>query len=204
MLSIGAAVYFVSRTTTRQAEAELQRGLIEAGTLVDQQCATLVQTLTVMARLVADDPETESGRRHGRSADGSAARARLSGAARRRVAGADQPEAASCSPKRATWRLQPTAIGALPEIRQRARGARVERILAAGQRRRAGGDGPHHDRPATAPEIMGTLTFGFRLDNDLAAQFKRATESDIAFAVDGQIKASTLPPVRSRGISRRS
>ena len=43
------------------------------------------------------------------------------------------------------------------------------------------------------PEIMGALTVGFRLDNDLAAQFKRATESDIAFAVDGHIRASTLP-----------
>ncbi len=40
---------------------------------------------------------------------------------------------------------------------------------------------------------MGTLTVGFRLDNALAAQFKRATESDIAFAVDGHIRASTLP-----------
>ena len=56
VLSIAAAVYFVSRTTTRQAEAELRRGLLEAGVLVDQQCATLVQTLTVMARLVADAP----------------------------------------------------------------------------------------------------------------------------------------------------
>ena len=36
------------------------------------------------------------------------------------------------------------------------------------------------------PEIMGVLAFGFRLDNELAAQFKRATESDIAFAVDGR------------------
>ncbi len=40
---------------------------------------------------------------------------------------------------------------------------------------------------------MGTLTLGFRLDNALAAQFKRATESDIAFAVGGEIRASTLP-----------
>ena len=38
---------------------------------------------------------------------------------------------------------------------------------------------------------------GLRLDNDLAAQFKRATESDIAFAVGGQIRASTLPPADS-------
>jgi signal transduction histidine kinase len=45
------------------------------------------------------------------------------------------------------------------------------------------------------PDIMGSLTVGFRLDNNLAAQFKRATESDIAFAVDGQIRASTLPGV---------
>src|SRR5918993_5884801 len=60
VVSIGAAVYFVSRTTTREAEAELQRGLIEAGTLVDEQCATLVRTLTVMARLVADDPRLKA------------------------------------------------------------------------------------------------------------------------------------------------
>ena len=60
VLSIGAAVYFVSRTTTREAEAELQRGLLEAGTLVDEQCATLVRTLTVMARLVADDPRLKA------------------------------------------------------------------------------------------------------------------------------------------------
>src|SRR5918993_3494754 len=60
VMSIGAAVYFVSLTTTREAEAELQRGLIEAGTLVDEQCATLVRTLTVMARLVADDPRLKA------------------------------------------------------------------------------------------------------------------------------------------------
>src|SRR5687768_223919 len=60
VMSIGAAVYFVSLTTTREAEAELQRGLIEAGTLVDEQCATLVRTLTVMARLVANDPRLKA------------------------------------------------------------------------------------------------------------------------------------------------
>ena len=59
-MSIGAAVYFVSTTTTRQAEAGLQRGLIEAGALVDQQCATFLQTLTVMARLVADNPRLKA------------------------------------------------------------------------------------------------------------------------------------------------
>src|ERR1700730_9218613 len=60
VMSIGSAVYFVSRTTTREAEAELQRGLIEAGTLVDQQTANLVRTSTVMARLVADLPKLKA------------------------------------------------------------------------------------------------------------------------------------------------
>jgi len=60
VLSIGFAVYLVSRTTTREAEAELQRGLTEAGTLVDQQTASLVQTFTVMAQLVADLPKLKA------------------------------------------------------------------------------------------------------------------------------------------------
>src|SRR5262245_5670611 len=60
VVSIGAAVYFVSRTATREAEAELQRGLLEAGTLVDEQCATVARTLTVMARLVANDPRLKA------------------------------------------------------------------------------------------------------------------------------------------------
>src|SRR4051812_31399907 len=60
VVSIAFAVYFVSRTITREAEAELQRGLVEAGALVDQQTASLVQTSTVMARLVADLPKLKA------------------------------------------------------------------------------------------------------------------------------------------------
>jgi signal transduction histidine kinase len=195
VLSIGAAVYFVSRTTTRQAEAELQRGLLEAGTLVDQQCATLVQTLTVMARLVADDPKLKAAvdtgdpptvqalvERHWEQLDAALlVLTSRNGALLAEVGDLD---------------MATEAIGGLPEI---------QRALAG---RESNGFWPHADGvvqvvtvPITIittgidrPEIMGTLTFGFRLDNDLAARFKRATESDIAFAVDGQIRASTLPP----------
>src|SRR5437868_14986738 len=61
VLSIGFAVYYVSRTTTSEAEEELERGLIEAGALVDQQTASLGQTFTAMARLVADLPKLKAG-----------------------------------------------------------------------------------------------------------------------------------------------
>jgi signal transduction histidine kinase len=191
VLSIGAAVYFVSRTTTREAEAELQRGLLEAGTLVDEQCATLVRTLTVMARLVADDPRLKAA-----------------------VDTADPP---TVQPLARGYQEQLNAalmiltdkngnvlaelgdldiadggVGALPEIQQ---------ALAGHE---AGGFWPHANGVLQVmavpiaigrdrPEIMGALAVGFRLDNALALQFKRATESDIAFAVDGDIRASTLP-----------
>lgn len=192
VVSIGAAVYFVSLTTTREAEAELQRGLIEAGTLVDEQCATLVRTLTVMARLVADaprlkaavdtgDPPTVEPLARGYQEQLNAALMVLTDRNGRVLAQAGNLDIAD------------GAIGAMPEIQQALAG------------REAGGFWPHAEGvlqvmavPITIyrdqTEIMGALAVGFRLDNNLAAQFKRATESDIAFAVDGHIRASTLQP----------
>jgi signal transduction histidine kinase len=191
VMSIGAAVYFVSLTTTREAEAELQRGLIEAGTLVDQQCATIVQTLTVMARLVADAPRLKAAvdtgdpptvqplaREYQKQLD--AALMVLTDRHGRVLAEVGDVDIAE------------GAIGSLPEI---------QHALAG---RESGGFWPHADGmlqvmtvPITvltvAPDLLGTLTVGYRLDHALAAQFKRATESDIAFAVDGHIRASTLP-----------
>ena len=48
----------------------------------------------------------------------------------------------------------------------------------------------------TAPDILGTLSVGFMLDNALAAQLKQITLSDIAFGMNGQILAATLPDER--------
>jgi signal transduction histidine kinase len=191
VVSIGAAVYFVSLTTTRQAEAELQRGLIEAGTLVDEQCATLVRTLTVMARLVADDPRLKAAVDTGDPPTvqplALSYREQLNAALMVLTDGNGRVLAEA-----GDLDIAKGAIGALPEIQQALAG------------REAGGFWPHADGvlqvmavPITIyrdrPEIMGALAVGFRLDNTLAAQFKRATESDIAFAVDGRIRASTLP-----------
>ena len=198
VMSIGAAVYFVSLTTTRRAEAELQRGLIEAGTLVDQQCATLVHNLTVMARLVADAPRLK--------------------------AAVDTEDPPTVRPLARDYQQQLQAAllvltGRTGNVLAEAGELGIAQAPIAGLReiqsalsgREAGGFWPHADGvlqvitvPITLvtagidrPDIIGSLTVGLRLDNDLAAQFKRATESDIAFAVGGQIRASTLPPADS-------
>ena len=54
----------------------------------------------------------------------------------------------------------------------------------------------------TNPEILGTLSVGFLLDDALAAQLKEITGSDIAFAMDGQVLATTLRPEDPRGAGR--
>ena len=47
------------------------------------------------------------------------------------------------------------------------------------------------DQPV--PSVLGTVSAGFLLDDALAAQLKKITGSDIAFGMDGQILAATLP-----------
>ena len=193
VVSIGAAVYFVSRTTTREAEAELQRGLIEAGTLVDQQCATLVQTLTVMARLVADDPRLKAAVDTGDPPTVQPLAREYQEQLERGADGADRQDRARARRGRRCSTSPKARSATLPEIQQALAG------------REAGGFWPHADGVLQVMAVPITIwhgqrrrswarsTVGFRLDNALAAQFKRATESDIAFAVDGQIRASTLP-----------
>ncbi len=56
-VSIGFAVYFVSSQLRSEAEAELQRDLREAVTLVEQQRTSLFETFTRTARLIADLPK---------------------------------------------------------------------------------------------------------------------------------------------------
>jgi signal transduction histidine kinase len=43
------------------------------------------------------------------------------------------------------------------------------------------------------PEVAGTLSVGFLLDDALAAQLKEVTGSEIVFGMDGQVLATTLP-----------
>ena len=199
VVSIGAAVYFVSRTTTSEAEAGLQRGLIEAGTLVDQQCATLVDTFTVMARLVADSPRLKAAVDTGDAPTVQPLAREYQeqlNAALLVVTGRNGQMLAESG----AFEMPPSAIAGLREIQHALAGRE-----STGFWTRPDGMLQVMTVPIKIglerPEIMGVLAVGFRLDNDLAASFKRATESDIAFAVDGQIRASTLPPPDSERLA---
>jgi signal transduction histidine kinase len=191
VLSIGVAIAIVNVRVTRDAEGELQRGLDEAARLVDQHHETQVESALRMARLVADlprlkaavdlaDPPTvEPLARDYREQVGSALLVVIhrSGRLLAHVGVADAaattttelPGTREALAGRETAAFWPSAQGIFEVV--------TVPILIG--------------RPS--PEILGTLSVGFGFDDRLAARLKALTESEIAFALDGRIQASTLP-----------
>jgi signal transduction histidine kinase len=189
MLSLGFAFYFVNARATSEAEAELRRGLNEAGILVDQNRVSLTDTFTRLARLVADLPKLKAA-----------------------VATADPP---TVQPLADEYRLQvngdvllltgrrgellgesgdgagelsipqalqdPTSTEEISTFMPHSRG--VVQVVSV----------PIFLDRDPEPDILGRLTVGFFLDDKFAQQIKRLTNSEIAFGAGDRILASTLP-----------
>jgi signal transduction histidine kinase len=183
----GVAIYVVGTRVTREADIELQRGLADAGSLVAQQQRTLVTNYALFARLVADLPKLKS------------------------AVSTQDPVT-----------VQPIAdeylqnIGADLLVITGRTGAVLARSgesaldpSAATVRRALSGQEALEFRPDPAgilqvitvpisigldePDLLGTLSLGIRLDEQRATQFKRGTHSEIAFVLDGRVRAATLP-----------
>lgn len=189
MLSIGAAVYFVSARMTTQTELDLQGDLNEAATLVDDQRRTQFDNFARTARLIADLPKFK--------------------------AVVDIGDRPTLAPIAADYLQQAGADLLLVT------GRRGEQLALAGETRAHPVEPPASDValastvkstpafwthpsgvlevvsvPVTLgldrPEVLGVLSVGYLLDDRRAAQFKSLTGADIAFAMDGAIRASTL------------
>ena len=195
ILSIGLAIYVVNVAVTRQAEDELRRGLEDAATLVDHNRDILFEQFAREARLIADLPKLKA------------------------AVGVNHPP--TMQPIAEDYQAQigsdifvvTNALGDvlaqighidLPADRV-ARLPPIETALtgsaAASFWPRRGGDVQVVTIPIwideSQPELLGTLSVGFILDEQLAARLKQLTASDIAFVVDGAVQASTLPPEHS-------
>jgi signal transduction histidine kinase len=189
MLSIGAAVYFVSARLTSQTEADLQGDLKEAATLVDEQRTTQFDNVARTARLLADLPKFKAVVEIG-----------------------DRP---TIEPIAADYRLQAGADLLMVT------GRRGEQLALAGDTTARPVPEAHDDValamdgktvPAfwlhpngvlevvsvpisvglDSPDVLGVLSVGSLLDDQRAAQFKALTGADIAFAMDGVVRASTI------------
>jgi signal transduction histidine kinase len=209
VLCIAVAISLVNVTVTKEAERTLEREIIATGAQVDQLRAERTQTFTLMARLIADlpkliaavetnDPPTVKDIAGGYQAQLNASLVLLTnraggllyamgGSPRAAAIVANQPAIRNALAGHDSVSLLPQPNGVLQVI--------TVPIQV--------------DRPSH--EIFGTLSVGFLLDNTLAEQLKKITGSEVAFGMDGQILASTLPPetnpalascLRATGISR--
>ena len=189
VLSIVFPIRFVTSRLEREVEAELERGLGEGAALVEQQHTARLQTLALIARLVADLP-------------------RLKAAVAEEHAPTVEPVAVDYRERvrsdlfavaGRSGRVLAALGGPAGAIADR---AAVAAALAGRETTsfRAQPDGVLEvvtvpitvDRPGS-PEMLGALSLGFVLDDALAAQFKRVTTGEVAFAAEGQVRASSLP-----------
>jgi signal transduction histidine kinase len=187
-LSLGFAFYYVNARATSEAEAELRRGLKEAGILVDQNRVGLTDTFTRLARLVADLPKLKA------------------------AVETDDPPTAQ--PLADEYRDQMKADVLLLTGRHGAllgtSGAGAEELTVPAALKdtesveEVSTFAPHSRGVVQVvsvpifiqrdpPDVLGRLTVGFFLDDRFAEQIKRLTASEIAFGAGNRILASTLP-----------
>jgi signal transduction histidine kinase/uncharacterized membrane-anchored protein YhcB (DUF1043 family) len=190
--AIAIAIYNVNRVVGRQAEQELQRGLDEAGSLIEEYRRVLVEHFTREARLVADLPRLKAAvdtahpvtvqplvEEYQRQLN--ADLLLVTGKEDRVLAElvsadvgppasfASMPGVAAASAGQETSFFWPQNNGVLQIVS-------VPIWIDSGQ-----------------PEILGTLSVGFSLDARAATRFQQLTDSDIAFGMDRAVRASTLP-----------
>jgi signal transduction histidine kinase len=185
--SIGAGVYFVSNRLTREAEAELDRDLIEAANLVEQQRASLLESFMLTAHLIADLPTLKAalGTRDVPTVQPIADEYRQQAGSDFFVVtdgtGAVMAAFGSGEP-------YDEDMPRLPSVRRA-----LNRDMGLAYWAQSGGVMQVVSVPVmVGAELLGSLTLGYLLDNKRAEQFKALTGADIAFAVDGQVRASTL------------
>jgi signal transduction histidine kinase len=187
VLCIGSAVYVISARLTRDAERDLERGLAEAATLVEGHRNTLSETFTLAARLTADQPKLK--------------------------AAADTNDPVTVAPLAADYRervrsdlfvVRGREGAVLAAVANEGGNTDPQAVREALAGREAVSFRPHSrgvmqvvtvpisiEQPS--PEILGTLSLGFVMDDELARRLGRVTETEIAFALDGRILAATLP-----------
>jgi signal transduction histidine kinase len=191
VLSIGAAIYLVSARVTSELEESLQHEIRSTGDMVEQLRTTRAQMFAMSARLIADAPTLK--------------------------AAVDTNDPATVQNNATIYQNQLNsnlllvtnkAGDVLATVGAGPRAALVDATQPSVRKAIDGGESlsliPQPDGilhlvtvpiviGISHPDILGTLSVGFLLDDAFARQLKQVTGSEIAFGMDGQILASTLP-----------
>jgi signal transduction histidine kinase len=192
VLSIAAAIFVVNQRVTREAESALQREVRATGALVEELRKTRIDTYTVMARLIADlpklkaavltnDPPTVQDNLRDYQEPLKSANLLLVTNATGRVlasSGDSSPAGLLAAGSSAVHDalLGHETVSLLPE---------PDGILQVVTAPIAIG--------LTQPQILGSVSVGFLLNEALASQLKAITGSDVAFGMGGHVLTTTLP-----------
>jgi hypothetical protein len=191
VLTIAAAIYVVNVAVTAQAERELLRGLDEAGTLVEEYRQLTFDHFIREARLIADLPRFKAA-----VAENHAPTARPVAEEYQQQLGAHlfivTGRTGSVLAEIAAQSAEALPPESWPGIRTASTGREAMSFAP-----HPGGILQIVSVPVwiglEQPQILGTLSVGFSLDNRAAGRFRALTNSEVAFGVDGAIQASTLP-----------
>ena len=201
VVATGVTAAFVNSRVTAQAEAELQRALAESGAVVGRQGEALVETFSVLARLIADLPKLKAAVTTGDpptvqqvaveyqellSKSSLVVVTDAGGRVLGRAGALAGDEAASSALPSVQM-----ALGGAPSSSFRPHPDGVLQVLSVPIT--VGGE------PAS---MAGTLSVGFLLDASVASDFRQLTGSEIAFSFGGGIRASTLPRAAWPAIER--
>ena len=185
--ALAFALQFVTTRATHSAEVELGRGLEEAATLVGRTYSSRLDTLLTTARLVADLPVLKAAVTTDAVTVEPVARdyASLVKAHLLAIANHDGVVLARVGTEKDIGVGEDAVREALlghEAVGFRAGPSGVLQVVTV----------PMAVRSQT-PEVLGTLSLGLALDEALARELRGVTESEVAFAWEGRVVASSLP-----------
>jgi signal transduction histidine kinase len=193
VISIAAAILVVTVRVTRDAEAGLQRQLDDAARLVAEWRATQSDSFLLAARLISDAPKLKAA-----VATGDALTVQPLADEFRRMVHSDifivtdrvgqlLTAGPGGRPEEPPQEPLSKALAGRESVSYRAQPDGVLEIVTV---------------PITLePQVIGSLSVGFLFDRRRAEQFKRAPETEVAFAMGGRVIAGTLPPADLEAIS---
>ena len=209
VLCIAGAIYLVNARVTEEAERTLEREIVAAAALVDNLRSTRTETFMQMARFIADAPPLKAAVDTNDPPTVQAIANRYQNQVKSNLLLITNKGGRILATVGATGRTA-DIIANQPAIHGGLAGKEGVSILPQPDGMIQLVTVPVYVGVAR-PDILGTLSVGFMLDNALAAQLKQTTLSDIAFGMDGQILAATLPRsdypalaerLRTSGLSR--
>jgi signal transduction histidine kinase len=188
VLSIAVGTVFVTARVSREAEAELRRDLMEAAGLLDEVHRQRYETLMLLGWLVADLPKLKAAVATG---DGPTVEP-VARDYQERLA-ADVLVIADDRGKVLTslGSKEPLALG---EARARAaqKGGSAIYFAEAGEGILQVATLPVVVGPEPA-ELLGTLSVGFFLDDELARELQAITQSEVVLVARGRVVGTTIP-----------